>query len=695
MKLIFTYSIWLTILCIGCGLLYAGVLYFKDKRLNELSKFWVRTLATLRFLSVTLLTFLLLEPLFETNKSTTEKPIIAIIHDNSESIVFNKDSLFIKNEYTKELTKLKQVLANKYEVKSYAFDNNLYPTDSLTFSGKETNISKTIKEINNSYYNRNLGAIILATDGIYNQGSNPFFEAKKLKNIPIYSIALGDTTPSKDVLIENIANNRLAYKGNDFPAEVTLKASGFKDKKSILKIFKNNTVLAQQKIIFNNDEFITTITFSLATNAIGLQKYTAVIESLNGEYSVTNNSKSFYVDVLESKQKILLLANSPHPDVAQIKRAIESNKNYEVTTKIITDFDNKIDAYSLVILHNLPSFNNNINNLSQVLENKKTPLFFILGNQTNYTSFNNLKTGLTIASVNSFSEAQGYVNDKFTLFKYSDNLKGKLTKLPPLQVPFSRDFKLTNASEVLVYQKIGFTQTKYPLLAFDKQSSKKRGFLIGEGIWKWKYFDFLDNENNNVFNELITQTIQYLVAKEDKSFFRVYSENIFKENEAIFIEAEVYNKSYELDNSADISITIKNEADDEFPFNFTKTSDRYELKASIFPAGNYKYTAKTVLVGKEYQKAGEFTITELTAEQTNSVANHQLLFNMADVTEGKMYLPDQLNQLEKDIETRKDLVSIIYNKKEVNDLINLKWIFFIILFLLSIEWFFRKRNGAY
>lgn len=691
MNLTFTYSPWLVLLCIGCGLLYAGVLYFKDKRLNELSKNWVKVLGVLRFLSVTILALLLLEPLFETTKSTSKKPVIAIIQDNSVSIVFNKDSLFIKNEYLNSLNKLKLELSDKYEVASYGFDNKTYLTDSLRFSGKETNISDAINQINSRYYNRNLGAIILATDGIYNQGNNPFYESKKLKNIPIYSIALGDTTPQKDILIGNILNNRLAYKGNDFPAEIEVKASGFKGKKSLLKILKNNVVLAQREITFNNNENSSVVSFNIEAKSIGLQKYTATIEPLNGEHTLKNNSKSFYVDVLESKQKILLLANAPHPDIAQIKRAIESNKNYEVTSKIITDFNNKTEAYSLIILHNLPSKNHSITSIN----NTNTPLLFILGGQTNYQGFNSLKTGLTIPNVNSFSEAQGVINKNFTLFKFSENLKNKISKFPPLSVPFSRDYKLSNSSEVLAYQKIGFTQTQYPLVAFDKQTNKKRGFIVGEGIWKWKFFDYLENQNNSAFNELITQTVQYLAAKEDKSFFRVYSENIFKENETIFIEAEVYNKSYELDNSSDVSITIKNETGSEFPFNFSKTSNRYELKAGILPAGNYSYVAKTIVNGKEYVKTGEFTITELKAEQTNSIANHQLLFNLSDVTNGKMYFPNQLNELEKDIKSRGDIVNIIYNKKEVNDLINLKWVFFILLLLLSLEWFSRKRNGAY
>jgi hypothetical protein len=181
---------------------------------------------------------------------------------------------------------------------------------------------------------------------------------------------------------------------------------------------------------------------------------------------------------------------------------------------------------------------------------------------------------------------------------------------------------------VFAYQKIGLTKTRYPLLAFNKREGLKTGYLIGEGIWKWKFFDYLENQNNTVFNELITQSVQYLAAKEDKSFFRVFSQNIFKENESVFIEAEVYNKSYELDNSSDVSIIIKNEKGIDFPYNFTKINSRYELTAGILPAGNYNYIAKTIISGKEYKETGEFSITEIKVEQSNPVANHQLLFNI-------------------------------------------------------------------
>jgi hypothetical protein len=47
------------------------------------------------------------------------------------------------------------------------------------------------------------------------------------------------------------------------------------------------------------------------------------------------------------------------------------------------------------------------------------------------------------------------------------------------------------------------------------------------------------------------------------------------------------------------------------------------------------------------------------------------------------------------INAREDISSVSYMNEEVEDIINLKWIFFVLLALLSIEWFIRKRGGAY
>ncbi len=82
-------------------------------------------------------------------------------------------------------------------------------------------------------------------------------------------------------------------------------------------------------------------------------------------------------------------------------------------------------------------------------------------------------------------------------------------------------------------------------------------------------------------------------------------------------------------------------------------------------------------------------------EANNTRANHQLLQNLAQKYSGKMFYTNQLNGLVEALSANNDITSIIYEEEDLKELIHLKWIFFLFLGLLSLEWFLRKRNGAY
>jgi len=72
-----------------------------------------------------------------------------------------------------------------------------------------------------------------------------------------------------------------------------------------------------------------------------------------------------------------------------------------------------------------------------------------------------------------------------------------------------------------------------------EEDGVKKGVLAAEGIWKWRLFDFLQNKNHDIFEEVLGKTIQYLTLKEDKRRFRIsLDKNIFNENEPIILDAE-------------------------------------------------------------------------------------------------------------------------------------------------------------
>ena len=95
------------------------------------------------------------------------------------------------------------------------------------------------------------------------------------------------------------------------------------------------------------------------------------------------------------------------------------------------------------------------------------------------------------------------------------------------------------------------------MMAFGADKGRKVGFVVGEGLWRWRLYDFQLNGNHEAFDELIQKIIQYLALKENEDNFNVYHPALFQETDNIEFTAELYNDSYQLVNSPDVSIRIK------------------------------------------------------------------------------------------------------------------------------------------
>jgi hypothetical protein len=358
-------------------------------------------------------------------------------------------------------------------------------------------------------------------------------------------------------------------------------------------------------------------------------------------------------------------------------------------------FDGRVNEYDLVILDQLPSRTKSASEVLLQIKTAKIPVWYIIGSETNLATFNTLETGIIITgSLNKSNEVQPVLQDDFSLFTIGKETADALHRFPPLLAPFG-DYKTTANDYVMLTQQIGSVNTGRPLVLFNESASVKTAVLCGENIWRWRLADFSSHENFDAFNEMISKIVQYLIVKENKSHFRILSKNTFPENEPLVFDAEVTNDNYELINTPDINITITNAAKKTFPFTFSKTEKAYTLNAGYFPAGNYHYKANVKVGGKTYNSEGEFSVSALQVEQNETTADHQLLYALAHKSGGELYYPNQLDALAKALEQRDDIKTVSYSHYKLQDLINLKWVFFLLLLLLSAEWFLRKRSGAY
>jgi hypothetical protein len=695
LSLITEYPIWFIVLCLLAGAIYAGALYTKDRLNRHFSKPLIVLLAAARFIVVTTIAFFLLNPLLKSTEREVEKPIVVVAQDASESLVVGEDSTFYKGEYLDQLRQISTDLGEDYEVRTYTFGEKVSEgIDSLSYNQKFTDFSDLLDEVYNRYTNRNLGAIVISTDGLYNKGTNPVYAYRKL-NVPVYTVAMGDTTPQRDVLIKNVAHNRLAYLGNKFPLEIVTEARQAQGERVTLRVSRGGETLFSENLEIGQESFFKTIPVTLEAKETGLQRYRISVSTIENEVTTVNNVKDIFIDVLDSRQRVLMLASNPHPDLRALKRAISSNDNYKVTSELLSDFDGNTEEYDLVIFHQLPDGTS----LSKSTINKTldsgVPSLFIWGGETNFSDFNELQLGFSLENYRrDFRDVGAIYAPGFSLFTLSEELTGSMDEFPPLSVPFG-DVSASAGITPLAYQRIGSVQTEMPLIGFNQTRDTKIGLVAGLGIWRWQLYNYMRTQSHERFDQMITKTVQYLASKEDRSYFRVSGETDLLENERATFEAELYNKSYELINNPDVTITIRDDEGKEYPFTFSKSGEAYSLDAGLLPVGNYTYVAKATLDGSQYTETGEFSVSPIQLELAETRANHQLLINFASENNGQMLYPNELNQLPELIKNKKEIVSVAYEQETLTDLINKKWILALLLGLLAMEWLLRKRNGAY
>jgi hypothetical protein len=686
---------WLIALCLIAGVVYAGALYFRDRFNRTYGTSLATLLGVLRFLSVGLTALFLLKPLIKTIKREVEKPIIVIAQDNSQSLVIGKDSTYYKNEYLQQIRSLTSEFGSDYEIHTYSFGSKVSDgIDSVNFDQKLTNFSALLNEIYTRYSGRNLGAIVLASDGLYNKGSNPVYSYKKL-NVPVYTIALGDTTVHKDVLIADVAANRLAYLGNKFPVEITVEGRKAAGENALLTVSRKGNVLFSQNIAFTSNRNSLAVPLTIDASEIGLQKYSVHLTTVSNEITLANNHQDFFIDVLDNRQKILILAYAPHPDINAIRDAISSNESYKVDTRLAKDFSGDLTAYSMVIFHQLPG-NGSIGSSAVVNAiEQKIPSLFVWGSNTDFRAFTQLDLGFGLNNyTNNVTDISASYADEFSLFTLEPEVSGMIKAMPPLAVPFG-DFSFSPGVTSLAFQQVGQIKTKKPCIAFNQVDDNKIGLICGEGIWRWKLNSFFQFDDDKNFNELITKTVQYLASKEDKSLFRVRCKNDFPEDESVQFDAELYNQSFEAINNREITLRIFSEDGKEFNYTFSPNGSMYKLNAGKLPVGNYSYEALVNSDTGLLKERGEFSVSPLQFEIVNTIADHRLLYQFAQDNNGEMVYPSNMGALPGMIKEKKEIVSVSYENKTLDDLINYSWILILILILLSAEWLLRKRAGTY
>lgn len=680
----FEYSAWLVLPCFLVAVLFASVLYYRNRR-DEFGASLRNLLFGMRFLFVFLLLLLLLGPSIETEKQDKIKPKCFICVDNSKSMLNSIDT----SEFKEGLLYIEKQLEKNFAVEYFLFGDKILKNGYLNnfdFTDNASDYGSLFTSLPKGEKN---AVVLLIGDGNYNKGANPLYEYANLA-YPLYSVVVGDTAKYVDTYIERVLANKFTYKESIFPIRIDINTSEVhtKNTNSRLEIYNKNKLIWEKLI---NLDTTKTIIANIKALDLGLQEYKIVLEATKGENNTKNNFKNLYIEVLEGERNILILANKPHPDITAIKQSLSEIPYYNcdifIGKNITPDIFKK--KYSLVFLHDLPSKTNNLADVYELI--KQIPKWYILDKTTDLKLLNRWNPNFDISNtMPSLNEATATISQDFPYFEIEN--KEILTKLPPLFSPFG-SYSLKGGKSALDQVILG-TNTDNPLLYFSLNAQNAPfAIFLGSGLWKWRMYNYMLNQDFSAFDNLIQKGLNLLADKKDSKLLDVETESFYTTASNIVLYANLYNKSYERRHGENIEISIKDSSGKEYKFNFKPNKESYMLDIASLPKGWYYFTAKI----EDISDKGRFYVGELDLEASDSYADYDFLNNLSLTYNGSIVSTkdtDWAENISTQLLDRKDLKPIIRYTTIITPILNKFYILVFLLLLICIEYFIRKFNGS-
>lgn len=622
---------------------------------------------------------LLINPKFQWISFQEVKPVLPVYFDNSASISYLSSKAQIESIQTQ--IKQHKALNQKYDVQFFTIDSEVRSGDSISLNGSQSQLEAAAKS-NRIRFRNKLFPTLLVTDGNQTKGADFAFSFEEQN--PVYSVILGDTTTVTDLKIQQINVNPYAFLKNKFPVELFFQYSGKKEITSNFIIRQGEKTIFQQKVTFSNQKRSQIVKVLLPAEKVGVQVFRASLISDLDEKNKENNHQNFAVEVIDQKTEVAIISEINHPDLGALKRAIQSNEQRNVSIVKPSQISD-LSVYDVLILYQPMAAFKNIYEINKNLQ-KNTWTITGLGTDFNFLNQvqNDFQFKMSSQKEDYLMEYQSNFNLFITDFKGFENL-------PPLQNPYG-NFKQQGDWQTLFGAKIRNNVLDQPLWTLGSQDRKRNAYLLGEDIWKWRSQVFLNTESFDAFDQLIDKTIQFLASNDRRKNLVVNHDNFYQSGDIIEINAQFFNKNYEPDPNAQLTLQLINKnTNKQTSLDFLKSSQNFKANLEQIVPGSYDFTVKEKKSGTVYK--GFFEVIDFDIEKQFVMPNYVKLKELAVQTNAAVIMPIQLDNFLNDLSKNPNYPTI---EKQIKKRIPLiEWYFLLILLLFSLgsEWFVRKYHG--
>jgi hypothetical protein len=652
---------------------------FQYKPWTSEKVFWALTLA--RTLTLSALFLLLINPETVIKSAEFIKPKLAVLVDNSQSVKFlKKDS--IARELLSQI-KTNNSLSEKFDLHYFTFDNELSGGDSLNFNEPQTNIGKSLIQAH-EVFKDDVSPILLLSDGNQTFGTSYGYIAKQFSD-PIYPLVLGDTMQYIDLKIKQLNVNSYTFLDNTFPVEIFVNYNGSDTKCSVLEIFQDKTLVYKEELQFSGLNNSKVITPRLKASKVGLQRYSVRLRPLSSEKVVSNNNKTFAIEVIDQKLNIALISKNTHPDIGVFNSVISSQKNYTFIRYTPEEFLEISEEFAFIILYQ-PDYN--FGSILEQIKTKKLNTFIVGGTSTEWSFLNATQPYFKQEITNQKEAYQAAFNTDFDAFSI---IPLSFEDYPPLKTEFGTT-EISVPHQILLYKSINGRPTKMPLMFSYTDEGVRNITLLAEDIWKWRLKSFQLDDNFEKFNAFFNVIFQYLSTQKTSKRLVANHSPVFDGSVATEIFAQFYDENFQFNPNASLDIEISSpQIKTSINYPLVLVGDMYKVDLSDLKPGNYTYKINTK--GQQFSTSGQFEILEFNVEAQFFNSDYQQLFQLATKTKGHVFLENEFDNLLDELLNNPKYKSVQRINKKTVPLINYKLLLLLIVLSLALEWFIRKYKG--
>ncbi len=722
------------LLIVLCFALIAGLGYTVFQRQGDNLKGlrWIAVAAIQAFV-LCLLLVMLWRPALRVTALKPQQNVIAVVVDDSRSMLLKQDA-GTRVDAAKQLLNsgLLDKLKSRFQVRVYRAGANLERIQNLeavTGSQNTTHLGGAMKQMMEESASLPIGAVVLLTDGSDNAGG---LEADTLgeirrRRIPIHTVGFGAEQLTKDLEVMELEVPLRALSDSRIGAAISFRHYGYKGQKAKLMLMADDKIVSSREVTLGEDGSPQTETLLFNAGLAGARRVKASIVKLNEEENANNNAQTRLINVESLKPRILYIEGEPKWEFKFIRRALEGDRNLQLTTMLRTT-QNKIYRQGVEdpkeLEQGFPDKEEDLFKFSGLIIGGVEASWFTPQQQTMIKNFADRRGGGVM-----FLAGRGALNDggyaassmaEIIPILLTDR-KGTFHRDPATaeltdagreslvvrieedaqknverwkKLPFMANYQETGPAKpgaTVLIDALPTSKGRFPLLVTQRYGRGRSSVFGSSGTWRWQ----MSQDVKDMSHELFWQQLsRWLVNETPAQISALPSKQVLLDDGSVEFRADVRDKSYNPVPASTVEARIMGPAGIAAMLPMTPDSSQPGIFTAKWDApkpGSYvvEVLAKN---GKEEMGRDVFTMIRQdgVAESFHAEQNRQLLEGLSRQTGGNYYTPDTAKALPDDIAYSEAGVTT----RETKDLWNMPAIFIALLGAKAAEWMIRRRWGA-